>query len=56
VGVVTSVAQSPASGAIALAYVHRDLAVDDARVEVETAAGRVSATVRVRPLRSLLGQ
>ena len=52
VGVVTSVAQSPASGAIALAYVHRDLALDDARVEVETAAGRLSATVRVQPLRS----
>ncbi|HZI81257.1 MAG TPA: glycine cleavage T C-terminal barrel domain-containing protein [Vicinamibacterales bacterium] len=52
VGVVTSAALSPASGAIALAYVHRDLAVDDARVEVETAAGRLSATVRVQPLRS----
>ena len=51
VGLVTSVATSPASGAIALAYVHRDLAVDDARVEVETPVGRVSAIVRVHPLR-----
>jgi tRNA-modifying protein YgfZ len=51
VGVVTSVAASPASGLIALAYVHRDLAVDDARVEVDTAAGRVPATVAVQPIR-----
>jgi folate-binding protein YgfZ len=52
VGVVTSVAVSPASGQIALAYVHRDLAVADTRVEVETAAGRVPATVMVQPIRS----
>jgi folate-binding protein YgfZ len=51
VGVVTSVAVSPASGPIALAYVHRDLAVADARVEVETAAGRVQGTVTVQPIR-----
>jgi len=51
VGVVTSVATSPASGAIALAYIHRDLAVADARVAVETPVGRVSATVSVQPLR-----
>jgi tRNA-modifying protein YgfZ len=51
-GVVTSVAVSPAAGRIALAYVHRDLAVDGARVEVETAAGRVAATVAVQPIRS----
>ena len=52
VGVVTSVALSPASGAIALAYVHRDLVVDDARVEVETPSGRVGATVAVEPIRA----
>jgi folate-binding protein YgfZ len=46
VGWVTSVAVSPVSGPIALGYVHRDLAVADARVSVETAAGRVSATIR----------
>jgi len=51
VGVVTSVAVSPASGPIALAYVHRDLAVADARLCVETASGRVAATVAVQPLR-----
>ena len=52
VGVVTSVAVSPASGPIALAYVHRDLAVPDARVEVETASGPVRATVAIQPIRS----
>jgi folate-binding protein YgfZ len=46
VGWVTSVAVSPASGPVALGYVHRDLAATDARVEVETPAGRVSATIR----------
>lgn len=51
-GFVTSVAVSPASGPIALAYVHRDLAAADARVEVETPAGRVAATVLVQPIRS----
>jgi folate-binding protein YgfZ len=51
VGVVTSVAVSPASGPIALAYVHRDLAVADARVEVEAPSGRVPATVTVQPIR-----
>jgi folate-binding protein YgfZ len=50
-GVVTSVAASPVSGPIALAYVHRDLAVDGARVEVETPAGRVAATVSTSSLR-----
>ena len=50
-GFVTSVATSPASGPIALAYVHRDLAVPGARVEVETPSGRVAASVAVEPLR-----
>ena len=52
VGFVTTAAVSPASGPIALAYVHRDLAVADARVEVDTPSGRVAATVSVEPLRS----
>jgi tRNA-modifying protein YgfZ len=52
VGFVTSVAVSPASGPIALAYVHRDLAVAGARVSVDTPAGRVAATVTVEPLRT----
>ena len=46
VGFVTTVAVSPESGPIALAYVHRDLAVAAARVEVDTPNGRVGATVR----------
>jgi folate-binding protein YgfZ len=51
VGFVTSAAVSPATGPIALAYVHRDLAVSDAGIDVETAAGRVPATVLVEPIR-----
>jgi len=51
VGFVTSVATSPSSGSIALGYLHRDLAVDGARVAVETPAGRVSAAVTVQPIR-----
>ena len=51
VGVVTSAAVSPQSGPIALAYVHRDLAVDGAVVVVETAAGLVGGVVAVQPLR-----
>jgi folate-binding protein YgfZ len=51
-GVITSVAVSPAFGPIALGYVHRDLAVAAARVEVETPSGRVSAAVAVQPLRT----
>jgi tRNA-modifying protein YgfZ len=50
-GFVTSVAVSPASGPIALAYVYRDLAVADARVEVDTPQGRVSASVLIHPIR-----
>jgi tRNA-modifying protein YgfZ len=53
VGFVTSATVSPASGAIALAYVHRDLAVDGAQVSVDTPAGRVAAVVSARPLRLL---
>ncbi len=52
VGFVTSVAASPASGPIALAYVHRDLAVDGAAVTVDTPAGRLAAVVRAQPIRS----
>jgi folate-binding protein YgfZ len=52
VGSLTSVGLSPASGAIALAYVHRDFAVDGAAVAVETEAGRLRATVSVQPIRA----
>jgi tRNA-modifying protein YgfZ len=52
VGFVTSAAVSPASGAVALAYVHRDLVVDGARLGVDTPGGRVAGVVSVQPLRS----
>jgi len=51
VGFVTSAAVSPQSGPIALAYVHRDLATEGARVAVETPSGHVSGVVAVQPLR-----
>lgn len=52
VGLVTSAAQSPRSGAIALAYVHRDFAVDGAAVSVEAPSGRLAAVVSAQPIRS----
>jgi folate-binding protein YgfZ len=52
VGFVTSAAVSPLSGPIALGYVHRDLAVDGARVQVDTPSGHVPATVALQPLRN----
>ena len=52
VGSVTSVAQSPELGAIALAYVHRDFFEPGTAVQVQQADGRVAATVASRPFRS----
>jgi folate-binding protein YgfZ len=54
VGFVTSAAVSPASGAVALAYVHRDLAVEGASVTVQTPAGPVTGVVVLEPLRQAL--
>ena len=51
VGFVTSAAVSPGAGAVALAYVHRDLVVERASVAVDTPAGRVAGSVSVQPLR-----
>jgi folate-binding protein YgfZ len=51
VGFVTSAAVSPGAGAVALAYVHRDLAVEGTSVAVDTPAGRVAGSVSVQPLR-----
>ena len=51
VGFVTSSAVSPGAGAVALAYVHRDLAVEGTSVAVDTPAGRVAGSVSVQPLR-----
>jgi folate-binding protein YgfZ len=49
IGFVTSAAISPASGAIALGYVHRDFTSAGTDVAVEGSAGRIAATVTARP-------
>ena len=57
VGAVTSSAQSPSEGAsegaqpgaLALAYLHRDFLAPGTRVEIDAPAGRVGATVRLKP-------
>jgi tRNA-modifying protein YgfZ len=49
VGFVTSAAQSPRLGAIALAYVHRDFVEPGTRVEAGSGAGRAEATVSALP-------
>jgi folate-binding protein YgfZ len=49
-GFVTSAAQSPRLGTIALAYVHRDFVAPGASVEVDAGAGRrIQATVSALP-------
>jgi folate-binding protein YgfZ len=45
IGAVTSAADSPRSGAIALAYVHRDFVAPGSELQVEVPTGRVSAFV-----------
>jgi tRNA-modifying protein YgfZ len=50
IGVVTSAAESPRLGPIALAYVHRDFTSPDNTVEIETPEGRRQATVTARPM------
>jgi folate-binding protein YgfZ len=52
VGEVTSAAESPRLGPIALAYVQRDFVVPDTQLEVATADGRARATVTARPIPS----
>ena len=49
IGTVTSSASSPDSGALALAYLHRDFLAPGTRVEIAAPAGRVAATVRLKP-------
>ena len=48
VGFVTSAAESPRLGTIALGYVHRDFLAAGTTVEAATDAGRVPATVTER--------
>jgi folate-binding protein YgfZ len=54
VGWVTSAAESPRMGPIALAYVQRDASEPGTRVEVGMPGGRVAAVVSARPLASAL--
>jgi tRNA-modifying protein YgfZ len=49
VGFVTSAAQSPRLGTIALAYVHRDFVTPGTPVEVESGTGRTAAAVSALP-------
>jgi len=48
VGVVTSAAESPRSGTIALGYVHRDHLTPGTALEVETSLGRAAAVIAER--------
>jgi folate-binding protein YgfZ len=48
VGFVTSAAQSPRLGAIAMGYLHRDFLTAGTKVEAETGEGRAPATVTER--------
>ena len=52
VGAVTSAANSPRLGPIALGYVHRDFVSAGTMLEVETPSGRVAAVVSERPMSS----
>jgi folate-binding protein YgfZ len=52
IGFVTSVAVSPVSGPISLGYVHRDFAVQDAKVSSLVAGDRITGVVSVNPIRA----
>jgi folate-binding protein YgfZ len=52
VGVITSAADSPRSGPIALGYAHRDFLTPGTELEVETPSGRASALVTGSPVPS----
>ena len=52
VGEITSAAESPRSGTIALAYVHRDFVAPDTSLEIATGDRRLPATVTARPIPS----
>ena len=52
IGAVTSAAESPRSGTIALGYVHRDFLAPGTELEVEIASGRASAVVCEIPVPS----
>jgi len=50
IGAVTSAAQSPRVGPVAMGYVRRDFAASGTRVAVETPGGTVAAVVSDRPI------
>ena len=50
IGEITSAADSPRFGAIALGYVHRDFTAPGTSVQVEVEVGQASAVVAERPL------
>jgi folate-binding protein YgfZ len=52
VGFVTSAAESPRLGMVALGYVHRDFVTAGTPVDVESGSTRVAATVTERPMLS----
>ena len=52
IGEVTSAAESPTLGTIALGYVHRDFVAAGTSVDVAVDGGRASATVTERPMPS----
>ena len=52
VGTVTSAAESPRSGTIALGYLHRDFLAPGTELEVETPSGRSPAVVAETPVAS----
>ena len=52
IGAVTSAAESPHSGSIALGYVHRDFVAPGTALEVETPSGRAPAVVAQIPVPS----
>jgi folate-binding protein YgfZ len=54
VGTVTSAAESPRLGTIALGYVHRDFIAAGTELDVETPSGRASAIVAESPVASTL--
>jgi glycine cleavage system aminomethyltransferase T len=50
VGRVTSAANSPRLGSIALGYVHRDFTSPGTHIEIELPPGRLAAVVSERPM------
>jgi folate-binding protein YgfZ len=48
VGMITSVAESPRSGIVALGYVHRDFVASGTSIDVETSSGRARVIVSER--------